>query len=326
MLSNNSETFLSVEHLTKHFPLKGGFFSRQKGIIHAVNDVSFKLSRKLSLGIVGESGSGKTTVGKCLLRLIEPTSGRVWINGLEISNLAPKGLFPVREKMQMIYQDPYASLNPRMTVEEIVAEGLRINRKINRRARKDSVADLLRKVGLMPENMLRYPHEFSGGQRQRIGIARALALRPDLIVADEPVSALDVSIRAQVINLMMDLQEEFGLTYIIISHDLAVVQQMCNMVAVMYLGKIVEMASTETLYESPRHPYTKILLASVPVPDPEQRSKWTMVQGEIPSPANPPAGCFFHPRCPEVKDLCRRQASQLQEIGGGHSVACHLRY
>lgn len=326
MVKESTEAFLSVKHLVKHFPLKGGFFSKQKGTIHAVNDVSFDLPRKLSLGLVGESGSGKTTVGKCVLRLIEPTAGKVCVDGLEISKLDPNNLFSVRQKMQMIYQDPYASLNPRMTVEEIVAEGLCIHRKMNRGARRDTVADLLKRVGLMPDNMGRYPHEFSGGQRQRIGIARALALQPDLIIADEPVSALDVSIQAQVINLMMDLQHEFGLTYMIISHDLAVVQQMCDIIAVMYLGRIVEIANTDMLYETPRHPYTRLLLASVPVPDPEQRSKWTVAQGEIPSPANPPDGCFFHPRCPEVKDLCRRQTPQLQDVGGGHSVACHLPY
>jgi oligopeptide/dipeptide ABC transporter ATP-binding protein len=324
MVEEKSSAFLSVDNLTKHFPLKSGFFSKQKGTVHAVNGVSFKLYKCLSLGLVGESGSGKTTVGKCILRLIEPTAGIVKINGLNIAKLGRQALFSARMKMQMIYQDPYDSLNPRMTVEKIVGEGFAIHKRFKGSARKDRVSDLLKKVGLMPETMSRYPHEFSGGQRQRIGIARALALQPDLIVADEPVSALDVSIQAQVINLMMDLQEEFGLTYIIISHDLAVVQQMCDVVAVMYLGKIVEMTDTETLYENPRHPYSQLLLASVPIPDPDRKNKRVLIQGEIPSPVDLPEGCSFHPRCPTAEALCRQSAPKLKETNTGHWAACHF--
>ena len=320
---DDSDIILSVAHLKKDFPLKGGFFSRQQGILHAVDDVSFNLGRNRGLGLVGESGSGKTTLGKCLLRLIEPTSGEVRINGLDMGMLSRKDLVAVRTKMQMIYQNPYAALNPRMTIEKIVSEGLDIQNQLPRSERKDRVAGLLERVGLSPESMLRYPHEFSGGQRQRVGIARALALQPDLIVADEPVSALDVSIQAQVINLMMDLKAEYGLTYIIISHDLAVVQHMCDTIAVMYLGKIVEMAGVDQLYESPRHPYTRLLLSSVPLPDPDRGRRPAPIQGEIPSPANPPDGCYYHPRCSEATDRCRHSEPLFQSQGGGHWVACH---
>lgn len=319
----DNDIIVSVENLVKHFPLKGGFFSRQKGTIQAVNNVSFKLIRKKGLGIVGESGSGKTTVGKCILRLIEPTSGQVRIDGQNILHFSEKDLFEARRKMQMIYQDPDSSLNPRMKVERIVAEGLDIRNELSRSERRDMVADLLQKVGLPKESMQRFPHEFSGGQRQRIGIARALVMGPELIVADEPVSALDVSIQAQVINLMMDLKDEFGLTYIIITHDLAVVQHMCDIIAVMYLGRIVEIADAEQLCESPGHPYSRMLLSSVPVPNPHKEEKRRVIRGDIPSPMNPPSGCAFHPRCLEAKDYCAQKRPELQDMGDGHWVACH---
>lgn len=322
MMKTNDDIILSVENLVKHFPLKGGFFSRQKGIVQAVNKVSFKLIRKRNLGIVGESGSGKTTAGKCILRLIEPTSGCVRFDGQDIVQFGEKELFQVRKKMQMIYQDPDSSMNPRMKVERIVAEGLDIRNDLSRSERRDKVADLLEKVGLPAESMDRFPHEFSGGQRQRIGIARALVMDPELVLADEPVSALDVSIQAQVINLMMDLKDEFGLTYIIIAHDLAVVQHMCDVIAVMYLGRIVEIADAEELQESPRHPYSQMLLTSAPVPNPHQAAKRRVIRGEIPSPINPPGGCAFHQRCPEAKDNCGQKRPILQDIGGGHWVAC----
>jgi oligopeptide/dipeptide ABC transporter ATP-binding protein len=322
--TTNENIILSVEHLVKQFTIKGGYFSKQKGIVQAVNDISFRLKRNQGLGIVGESGSGKTTVGKCLLRLIEPTSGKVWFDGQDYLNLSEKELFEARKKIQMIYQDPDSSLNPRMKVERIVTEGLEIRKRLTGSERKDIVASILKKVGLPAENMKRYPHEFSGGQRQRIGIARALAMGPELIVADEPVSALDVSVQAQVINLMMDLKDELGLTYVIISHDLAVVQHMCDTIAVMYLGKIMEIADAEQLYESPGHPYSKILLSAVPNPKPGQKKIRQSIVGEIPSPLNPPTGCFLHPRCPHVQDICKQQQPQLEDIGGGHWVACHL--
>ena len=323
MRETNDDIILSVENLVKHFPLKGGFFSRQKETIQAVSNVSFQLIRKKGLGLVGESGSGKTTVGKCILRLIEPTSGRVRINGQDILQFNEKELLETRRKMQMIYQDPDSSLNPRMRVERIIAEGHDIRGELSRPDRRDKVADLLQKVGLSADSMHRFPHEFSGGQRQRIGIARALMMDPELVLADEPVSALDVSVQAQVINLMMDLKDEFGLTYIIIAHDLAVVQHMCDVIAVMYLGRIVELADAEQLYESPGHPYSRLLLSSVPIPNPHQKAKRQVIRGEIPSPINPPKGCAFHPRCPDARDYCGQKQPELRDIGGGHWVACH---
>lgn len=324
MIKTKADIILSVENLVKHFPVKGGFFSRQKGIVQAVNNVSFKLARKQVLGLVGESGSGKTTVGKCILRLIEPTSGNVRIEGQDILQFGKKDLLKARRKMQMIYQDPDSSLNPRMKVERLVAEGLDIRKELSRSERRDMVADLLQKVGLPAESMHRFPHEFSGGQRQRIGIARALVLRPELILADEPVSALDVSVQAQVINLMMDLKDEFELTYIIIAHDLAVVQHMCSLIAVMYLGRIVEIADAEQLYKSPRHPYSRMLLSSVPTPNPHQKEKRRVIRGEIASSIDLPRGCAFHPRCPEAKDNCGQKRPELNDIGDGHCVACLL--
>ena len=322
----NSNTILSVKNLKKFFPIKKGFFSKEKGKIYAVNDVSFDLTRNTSLGIVGESGSGKTTVGKCLIRLIEPTEGIVEFEGVDICNLNQAAFRPLRREMQMIFQDPYASLDPRMRVEEIVGEGLTIHKLTSGSEKKDRITEILKKVGIMPENIRRHPHEFSGGQRQRIGIARALALNPKLVIADEPVSALDVSIQAQVINLLMELQEEYALSYIIISHDLAVVQHMCDRIAVMYLGKIVETADRDAFYELPRHPYSESLISSVPSPDPEVKVNRIILKGDIPSPEQPPSGCFFHTRCPMKKEeKCEILEPELKDIGGGHLVACHLR-
>ena len=322
----NSNTILSVNNLKKFFPIKKGFFSKEKGKIYAVNDVSFNLTRNTSLGIVGESGSGKTTVGKCLIRLIEPTEGIVEFEGVDICKLDRAAFRPLRREMQMIFQDPYASLDPRMRVEEIVGEGLTIHKLTSGSEKKDRITEILKKVGIMPENIRRHPHEFSGGQRQRIGIARALALNPKLVIADEPVSALDVSIQAQVINLLMELQEEYALSYIIISHDLAVVQHMCDRIAVMYLGKIVETADRDAFYELPRHPYSESLISSVPLPDPEVKVNRIILKGDIPSPEQPPSGCFFHTRCPLKKEeKCEILEPELKDIGGGHLVACHLR-
>lgn len=318
------DTLISIKNLKKLFPVKGGFLSRQKGMIHAVNGVSFQMIKNTNFGLVGESGSGKTTLGKCLIRLIEPTEGTVEFEGTDICKLNKSALNSLRIKMQMIFQDPYASLDPRMTVEEIVSEGLTIHNIISGSEKKDMVVEVLKKVGIMPENLRKYPHEFSGGQRQRIGIARSLVLNPKLVIADEPVSALDVSIQAQVINLMMKLQEEYGLSYLIIAHDLAVVQHMCDKIAVMYLGKIVEMADADVFYQSPLHPYSQSLLSAVPIPNPEAKANRIILQGDIPSPSNPPAGCVFHTRCQLKKlDECKILEPELKDIGGGHFVACH---
>lgn len=320
----NPEILLSAKNLKKLFPIKGGFFSKQRGTIYAVNGVSFQLNRNTSLGLVGESGSGKTTVGKCLIRLIEPTEGSIEFNGIDICKLNRTGLRDIRREMQMIFQDPYASLDPRMTVEEMVGEGLIIHKVASGSEKRDRIVELLENVGLMPEHMRRYAHEFSGGQRQRIGIARALALNPKLVIADEPVSALDVSIQAQVINLMMELREEYNLTYIIIAHDLAVVQHMCDRITVMYLGKIVETVEKDIFYDSPMHPYSKSLLSAVPIADPEVKVNRVILKGDIPSPANPPAGCLFHTRCPQKMRDCETIEPELRDVGGGHFVACHL--
>ena len=319
------DTLILVNNLKKLFPIKGGFLSKQRGTIHAVNGVSFQMNKNTNFGLVGESGSGKTTIGKCLIRLIEPTEGIVEFEGVDICKLDRAALRPMRREMQMIFQDPYASLDPRMTVEEIVSEGLTIHNIASGSEKKDIVAEVLRKVCIMPEDMRKYPHEFSGGQRQRIGIARSLVLNPKLVIADEPVSALDVSIQAQVINLMMELQEEYGLSYIIIAHDLAVVQHMCDKIAVMYLGKIVETADADVFYQSPIHPYSQSLLSAVPIPNPEVKVNRTILKGDIPSPSKPPQGCAFHTRCPVRKpDECKILEPELKDTGGGHLVACHL--
>jgi oligopeptide transport system ATP-binding protein len=320
-----SEPILEIKHLKKYFPVKGGFWSKTIGYVHAVDDVSFYLYKGETLGLVGESGCGKSTTGRLILKLLEPTAGKILFEGRDISRLDRKRLKSLRRELQLIFQDPYASLNPRMTVGSIVGEAFIIHNVGNGREVEDRTAALLRKVGLHADHMRRYPHEFSGGQRQRIGIARALALNPKIIVADEPVSALDVSIQAQVINLLQDLKGEFQLSYLVIAHDLSVVEYMSDRVAVMYLGKIVEMAPGGELYKNPRHPYTEALLSAVPIPDPRLEKNRQILQGDVPSPINPPSGCYFHPRCIYRQDSCSRLSPEFTDIGNGHFVACPVR-
>ena len=321
-----SETaLLEVTDLKKHFPIYKGVFSKISGQVYAVDGVSFSIAKGETLGLVGESGCGKSTVGRTLLRLLEPTSGTVKIGGEDITHLDGERLLPYRRRMQMIYQDPYASLNPRMTAGEIVGEPMVVHGVGTPAERREKVASLFDRVGLRPESAGRYPHEFSGGQRQRIGIARALALNPDLIVGDEPVSALDVSIQAQIINLLMDLQDEFGLSYLFVAHDLAVVEHISHRVAVMYLGRIVEMTDRKSLFEMPLHPYTEALLSAVPIPKASARSrKRVILTGDVPSPINPPSGCHFHARCPYAMPRCKVEVPALREVVPGHVAACHL--
>ncbi len=319
------DDLVQVRNLAKHFPIRKGFFSsRVTGHVRAVDDVSFNIARGETLGLVGESGCGKSTTGRLLIRLMEPTSGSILLNGDDIAKIPDEELRARRRDVQIIFQDPFSSLNPRKTVEGIISEPLvvhGIGTKVERQAR---VAELLKTVGLAPDHARRYPHEFSGGQRQRIGIARALALNPKFIVCDEPVSALDVSIQAQVINLMQDLQREFGLTYLFISHNLAVVRHIADRVAVMYLGKIVELTDKHSLYDNPLHPYTKALLSAIPVANPEHRRQRIPLSGDVPSPIGPPAGCRFNSRCPYAEARCREIEPPLIDVGGGHQVACHL--
>ena len=319
------DTLLEVKNLKKHFPIKGGVFSKTIGHVYAVDGVSFTLQSGETLGLVGESGCGKSTTGRTILRLIEPTEGSVVFEGQEITDLDKGDMRSLRREMQIIFQDPYASLNPRMTIGSIIGEPLEIHKIARGSEKEDQVATLLEKVGLRSEDMRKYPHEFSGGQRQRIGIARALGLNPKLIVCDEPVSALDVSIQAQVINLLEDLQEEFGLSYLFIAHNLNVVEHISNRVAVMYLGKIVELTTDTELYTNPQHPYTEALLSAVPVPDPTAEKRRIILQGDVPSPINPPSGCHFHTRCPYKEKICEEEVPEFKDIGGGHWVACHLR-
>ena len=320
-----SEPLLRVKNLVKHFPVTGGLLAHEVDRVHAVDGVSFDIAAGETLGLVGESGCGKTTTGRCILRLIEPTSGEVWFDGKDVLALDRRALQAQRRAMQIIFQDPYASLNPRMTVGAIVGEALTLH-KLARNAKEyeDKVVHLLETVGLHPDHRRRYPHEFSGGQRQRIGIARALAVSPKLIICDEPVSALDVSIQAQVINLLEDLQDKFNLTYLFIAHDLSVVEHISTRVAVMYLGRIVEVANARDLYVAPKHPYTEALLSAVPIPDPSVARKRIVIQGDVPNPVRPPMGCHFHPRCPRAVERCSREAPLLKEIAPGRLCSCHL--
>ena len=311
------QNLVQVRNLVKYFPVENS-----DDVVRAVDDVSFDILSGETLGLVGESGCGKSTVGRCLLRLHEPTSGEVFFEGEDILKLGNRQLQTLRRQMQIIFQDPYASLNPRLNILSIVGEPLKIHNIFDKAKRRERVADLLKKVGLDPAYMFRYPHEFSGGQRQRIGIARALALNPKLIIADEPVSALDVSVQAQVVNLLQDLQQEFGLTYLFISHGLAVVEHISNRVAVMYLGKIVEIAESRELYDTPLHPYTKALLSAIPIPDPKLKRERIILTGDVPTPINPPSGCRFRTRCPFAIEECAKVEPELREISTGHFSAC----
>jgi oligopeptide/dipeptide ABC transporter ATP-binding protein len=317
-------SLLEVSGLVKHFPVRKGVFSRVAGQVRAVDGVSFSVQRGTTLSLVGESGSGKTTVGRAILRLIEPTSGSVKFGGTEVTTLPKRELRELRRRMQIIFQDPVGSLNPRMTVYSTLSEPLAVHKLVPRAKRRDRVAELLELVGLPPESADRYPHEFSGGQRQRIGIARALAVEPELIVADEPVSALDVSIQAQILNLLQELQNRLGLTFLFIGHSLSVIRHISTHVAVMYLGRIVEMAPVHELFENPVHPYTKALLSAAPEPDPNAPSDRIILHGEMPSPLNPPSGCHFHPRCPDAQPSCSQREQKLVEIKPGHWVACSV--
>src|SRR6478609_49295 len=318
-------TLLEVGHLTKHYPVRGGVFGRGKGSVHAVDDVSFAIRQGETLGLVGESGCGKSTIGKTVLRLIEPTAGTIEWRGQRIDELHGSAMRPYRRELQAVFQDPYASLNPRMRAADIVAEPIRNFEDSTPAQIRDRVSSLFNRVGLRADQMPRYPYEFSGGQRQRLGIARALAPRPKLIVCDEPVSALDVSVQAQVINLLADLQDEFGLSYLFVAHDLAVVEHISHRVAVMYLGRLVELTTTRALFDRPLHPYTEALLAAVPVPDPTVRRKRAILAGDVPSPTELPSGCCFHTRCPYAFDRCRVDDPALVEAAPQHFVACHLR-
>ncbi|CAN7488841.1 ABC transporter ATP-binding protein [Rossellomorea sp. LjRoot5] len=319
-----TEPLLKVENLKKHFPITGGILGRPVSSVKAVDGVSFTVNKGETLGIVGESGCGKSTTGRMLMRLIDPSDGKVTFEDRELTSLSNSEMRKIRREMQMVFQDPFASLNPRHTVEKILEEPLKVHGMGSAKERKERVHELLNIVGLSSYHAKRYPHQFSGGQRQRIGIARALMTKPKLIIADEPVSALDVSIQSQVLNLMQDLQKEFGLTYIFIAHDLGVVRHISDRVGVMYLGKMVELSESENLYEKPLHPYTQALLSAVPVPDPDFKRETILLQGDIPSPSNPPSGCTFHTRCPHATDICKQQVPEFKEHQPGHYVACHL--
>jgi peptide/nickel transport system ATP-binding protein len=326
----NGKALLTVEGLRMHFLTRRGFLRRTVGTVKAVDDVSFYIDEGETLGLVGESGCGKTTAGRCILRVYKPTAGRISYHGrdggvVDLAQLNDDELIPYRREIRMIFQDPYTSLNPRMTLANIIGEPLRVNKIASGSELEDRVADMLRRVGLRPEFMRRYPHAFSGGERQRIGIARALIVQPCLVVGDEPVSALDVSVRSQILNLLQDLQEEFHLTYLFVAHDLSVVEYVCDRVAVMYVGKLVEVAETEELYIHPKHPYTEALLSAVPKPDPDLRGQGQriLLKGEVADPANTPSGCYFHPRCAYAQDRCSQEAPVLSDFGGNHFVACH---
>jgi oligopeptide/dipeptide ABC transporter ATP-binding protein len=320
-----ANVLLEVSHLTKHYPVRKGVFSQVSGQVHAVDDVSFWIAESETLGLVGESGCGKSTTGKTILKLIDPTAGTIDWRGRRIDQLSGGEMRPYRRELQAVFQDPYSSLNPRMRAADIVAEPIRNFESAAKGEIDERVASLFEKVGLRPDQMVKYPYEFSGGQRQRLGIARALAPRPKLIVCDEPVSALDVSVQAQVINLLMDLQDELGLSYLFVAHDLAVVEHISHRVAVMYLGKIVELTDKRSLFTNPQHPYTEALLSAVPVPDPTIERKQVILLGDVPSPIKPPPGCRFHTRCPYAEERCRIEEPAMKEVRPGHFAACHLR-
>ena len=319
-----TQPLVKVENLKKHFPIRGGVFGKTVGAVKAVDGVSFFINKGETLGLVGESGCGKSTTGRMILRLLEPSEGKIYFEGKDITELSNNEMRKMRKEMQMVFQDPFASLNPRHTVEKIVEEPLIVHGVMKKAERKKRVKELLEVVGLSSYHAKRYPHQFSGGQRQRIGIARALAVNPKLIIADEPVSALDVSIQAQVLNLLQDLQKEFDLTYLFIAHDLGVVRHISDRVGVMYLGNMVELADSEKLYEKPLHPYTHALLSAVPVPDVNYKKDRVILQGDVPSPSNPPKGCAFHTRCPKAMETCSVITPVLREIEPGHYAACHL--
>ena len=323
-LGGGARSVLEVRDLKKHFPVHGGLLRRRVGSVFAVDGVSFEIRAGETLGLVGESGSGKSTAGKSILRLIDPTAGQVVLNGEDVTRAPAHRLRALRRQMQMVFQDPYASLNPRLSAETIVAEPLRNYGGVAKKDVRARVVALFERVGLTGESMVKYPHEFSGGQRQRLGVARALALEPALIVADEPVSALDVSVQAQVLNLLMDLQQDANLAFLFISHDLAVVEHISHRVAVMYLGKIVELTDRRKLFEEPLHPYTQALLSAAPVPDPRSRRRRVILKGDIPSPINPPSGCPFHTRCPVAEPRCKTEVPAMRTVAAGHDVACHL--
>jgi oligopeptide transport system ATP-binding protein len=319
-----TQPLVEVENLKMHFPIKGGIFGKTVGSVKAVDGISFFINKGETLGLVGESGCGKSTTGRMLLRLLEPSEGNIYFEGEDITNISTSEMRKKRREMQMVFQDPFASLNPRHTVEKIIEEPLIVHGVKDKAERKKRVKELLEVVGLSSWHAKRYPHQFSGGQRQRIGIARALAVHPKLIIADEPVSALDVSIQAQVLNLLQDLQKEFDLTYLFIAHDLGVVRHISDRVGVMYLGHIVELADSEKLYDNPKHPYTQALLSAVPIPDVDYQKDRVILQGDVPSPSNPPAGCPFHTRCPQAMDRCSSIKPVLKEVAEGHYAACHL--
>lgn len=325
----SQEPLLAADGLKMHFPIRKGFLQRVAGHVKAVDDVTFEVFPGETMALVGESGCGKTTAGRCLVRAYEPTAGDMLYRNsqgvtVNLSDLPLSDLKPYRRELRMIFQDPFSSLNPRMTVMEIIGDPLRVHGMASGSALEDRVADMLRNVGLRPEYMRRYPHAFSGGQRQRIGIAKALILSPQLVVADEAVSALDVSVQAQILNLLQDLQAQFDLTYVFIAHDLSVVEYIADRVSVMYVGKLVEQGTTQELYHNPRHPYTEALLSAVPRPDPRERSQRIVLEGDVPDPAHPPTGCYFHPRCRYAEDICQHETPELRELAPGHMAACHL--